>query len=168
MQCKTQGNSRSLWENYNLHTPSLRLPCSNEFSTSDRYVPCRTSSWSSACGLSLLFFAAFFIQCCRSASQKPQHPVSELSTSDILASAQTKRQLAQWEKEMAAFMARQARSTAPLFLMAMSSAALLSSTIPSVRTNPTFTKANQRSSCLPVRSASPGRSQDKQIPCKKN
>ena len=117
------------------------------------------------CGLSLLFFGAFFLQCCRSASRKNKYVIGELSISDIFASAQTTRQLARWEKEMAEFMARQVRSKAPLFLSAATSA---SSTIPPVHPDSNITQVNQRTPLLPGQPASPGHSQAGQTPCKKN
>ena len=120
------------------------------------------------CGLSLLFFGAFFLQCCRSASRKNKYVIGELSISDIFASAQTTRQLARWEKEMAEFMARQVRSKAPLFLNAASSAALPSSTIPPEHSDSNITQVNQRTPFLPGQPASPGHSRAGQTPCKKN
>ena len=73
-----------------------------------------------ACGLGLLFFAVFFIQCCRLGPRKSNHLVRKLKTSDAFDSAEATRLFVHWEKEMAEFMARQGRSTALLFLVAAS------------------------------------------------
>src|SRR4029077_19435289 len=98
------------------------------------------------CGLGILFFAGFFLQCCRSASRKTRHIISELAMDDSFASAQTTRLFAQWEKEMAEFMARQGRSTALLFLMAATSVTSFRSPPPSVRPGSTVTKLTQHAS----------------------
>src|SRR3954469_20147620 len=82
------------------------------------------------CGLSISFFVAFFLQCCRSASRKPKHVISELPISDAPNLSETARLFAQWEKEMAEFVARRGRSTASLLLIVASSCALLLSNRP--------------------------------------
>jgi|SRR5215471_3251070 len=72
------------------------------------------------CGLSLLFFAVFFVQCCRLASRKSKLVVRKLPTTEGFSPAEATRLFAQLENEMAEFMARQGRSTALLFLLAAS------------------------------------------------
>jgi len=118
------------------------------------------------CGLSVLFFAAFFLQCCRSSAKKTKHLIRKLPIDDSFASAQTTRLFAQWEKELAEFMARQGRSTVLGFLIAGSLVAPLRSTSPNVRSTPV--RINRRTAFVLSRSAFLGRSQGLQILCKKN
>lgn len=120
------------------------------------------------CGLSVLFFAAFFIQCCRAASRKNKHVIRELSVDDIFTSAQTTHQLAQWEEEMAEFMARQGRSTALLFLMAAGSVALLRSALPPTRAASMIAQADSCASVVADQNASLNLSQAEPTPCQKN
>ena len=118
------------------------------------------------CGLGILFFAAFFLQCCLLSSRNHKHIIRQLSISDLFPSAQQARLLAQWEKEMAEFTARQGRSTARLFLIAASSAALLGFNPPSAHSGSIRTQFNPRAS-FGARTAQ-HRLQGEQIPCKKN
>jgi hypothetical protein len=106
------------------------------------------------CGLSILFFAAFFIQCCQSASRKNKHVVGELSPSDFFAPPQAMRLLAQWEQEMAEFLERQGRSTALLFLVGASWLALLGSTITCPHSDTLIAHLDQRAALMLDRSAS--------------
>lgn len=94
------------------------------------------------CALSVLFFAAFFIQCFRSASGKTRHIIRDLPISDM---PDTARQFARWEKEMAEFMARQGRSIALLFLIAASSWPLLRANLRSEHSESTVAQVNRRS-----------------------
>jgi hypothetical protein len=117
------------------------------------------------CGLGILFFAAFFIQCCRLSSENNQHSIAELSIRDTFPAAQQTRLLAQWDKEMAEFMARRGRSTALSLLIAANSIAWASSTLWSA---PGASVVNQRSRFILRGSGSLETSQGGRIPCKKN
>ena len=120
------------------------------------------------CGLSLLFFAAFFIQCCRSAARKSKQVINELSVSDVFTAAGTARLFAQWEREMTEFLERQGRSTAFLLLIGAGSLGLLGSTIPCAHSDGMVARLDQLSACVFDRNTSPDLSQGEQSPCKKN
>ncbi len=126
------------------------------------------SVFCAVCGLSLFFFAAFFLQCCRSASRKTKHVIRELSLDDSSASPETTRLFAQWEKEMAEFMARQGRSTALLFLIAASSCALLRSNLRFAHVDPTIARLKQQAAFALDPTTSLDRSRSGQALCKKN
>jgi hypothetical protein len=120
------------------------------------------------CALGVLFFSAFFIQCCRLASRKTTHVIGELSPAGTFDSDQTTRLLGQWEQEMAEFMARQGRGAALVFLMSMTSTGLLRSAIPSERSDSMLKQGKHCTSLLLDQSTSLRPSQAGQATCKKS
>jgi hypothetical protein len=120
------------------------------------------------CGLSVLFFAAFLIQCCRLTTGKPRHISGRVPAAEIFDPEETTRLLGQWEQEMSEFMARQGRSTAPLLLIAAGSLALLSASFPYLQAAPKFLQV-QRCGSSPGDQASSLRGWEaEQNSCKKS
>ena len=120
------------------------------------------------CGLSLLFFAVFFFQCCRLASRKTKFVVRKLPTEDVFNAAETTRVFAQWEKEMADFMARRWRSTALLLLLTASSCHILRAQLTAVRSEPEPAPASRLALDVFDGSTFPSCSSSEQYLCKKN
>ena len=119
-------------------------------------------------GLSLLFFAAFFLQCCRLAPRKAKAVVRKLHTLDAYNAAEATRLFAQCEKEMAEFMARHGRSTALVFLLAANGLPLFLSNMPTAYPESIIAQANRRVLLGRNRNASVNGSGAAQLLCKKN